>query len=35
MSTANPIYDTSKHLDEDDITSIMDYSDEKLLDKLD
>jgi hypothetical protein len=33
MSTANPIYDTLKYLDEDDI--IMDYSDDKLLDKLD
>ena len=33
MSTANPIYDTLRYLDEDDI--IMDYSDNKLLDKLD
>ena len=33
MSTANPIYDTLKYLDEDDI--IMDYSDDKLLNKLD
>ena len=33
MSSANPIYDTLKYLDEDDI--IMDYSDNKLLDKLD
>jgi hypothetical protein len=33
MSTANPIYDTLKYLDEEDI--IMDYSDYKLLDKLD
>jgi len=33
MSTANPIYDTLKYLDEDDI--IMGYSDNKLLDKLD
>ncbi len=32
-SVANPIYDTLKYLDEDDI--IMDYSDNKLLDKLD
>ena len=33
MSVANPIYDTLKYLDEEDI--IMDYSDNKLLDKLD
>lgn len=33
MSTANPIYETLKYLDEDDI--IMEYSDDKLLDKLD
>ena len=33
MSSANPIYETLKYLDEDDI--IMDYSDEKLLKKLD
>jgi hypothetical protein len=33
MAVANPIYDTLKYLDEDDI--IMDYSDNKLLDKLD
>jgi hypothetical protein len=33
MSTANPMYDTLKNLDEDDI--IMDYSDDKLLNKLD
>ena len=33
MSTANPIYDSLKYLDEDDI--IMEYSDDKLLDKLD
>ena len=32
-SVANPIYDTLKYLDEDDI--IMDYSDDKLLNKLD
>ncbi len=32
MSTANPIYDLLKYLDEDDI--IMEYSDDKLLDKL-
>ena len=32
-SAANPIYDTLKYLDEDEI--IMDYSDNKLLDKLD
>ena len=32
-SVANPIYDTLKYLDEDDI--ILDYSDDKLLDKLD
>ena len=32
-SVANPIYDTLKYLDEDDI--ILDYSDNKLLDKLD
>ena len=33
MSSANPIYETLKYLDEDDI--IMDYSDDKLLNKLD
>ncbi len=33
MSTVNPIYDKLKYLDEDDI--ILDYSDDKLLDKLD
>ena len=33
LSTANPIYDTLKNLDEDDI--VIDYSDDKLLDKLD
>jgi hypothetical protein len=33
MSSANPIYETLKYLDEDDI--VMDYSDNKLLDKLD
>ena len=32
-SVANPMYDTLKYLDEDDI--ILDYSDNKLLDKLD
>jgi hypothetical protein len=32
MSVANPIYETLKYLDEDDI--IMDYSDDKLLNKL-
>jgi hypothetical protein len=32
-SVANPIYDTLKYLDEDDI--ILDYSDDKLLNKLD
>jgi hypothetical protein len=32
MSSANPIYETLKYLDEDDI--VMDYSDDKLLDKL-
>jgi hypothetical protein len=32
-SVANPVYDTLKFLDEDDI--ILDYSDDKLLDKLD
>ena len=32
-SVANPIYDTLKYLDDDDI--ILDYSDNKLLDKLD
>ena len=32
MSTANPIYDSLKYLDEDDI--IMEYSDDKLLNKL-
>mgnify|MGYP000881290709 CR=1 FL=1 len=30
-SVANPIYETLKYLDEEDI--IMDYSDNKLLDK--
>jgi hypothetical protein len=29
----NPIYETLKNLDEDDI--VMDYSDNELLDKLD
>jgi hypothetical protein len=33
LSVANPIYDTLKYLDDDDI--IMEYSDNKLLDKLD
>ena len=33
MSSANPIYETLKYLGEDDI--VMDYSDDKLLDKLD
>jgi hypothetical protein len=33
LSTANPIYDTLKKLDEDII--VMDYSDDKLLDKQD
>ena len=33
MSSANPIYETLKYLDEDDI--ILNYSDDKLLDKLD
>ena len=33
MSSANPIYETLKYLDEDDI--VMEYSDDKLLDKLD
>jgi hypothetical protein len=33
MSTANPIYETLKKLDEDDIA--MDYSGKKILDKLD
>jgi hypothetical protein len=33
LSAANPIYETLKNLDEDDI--ILDYSDEKLLNKLD
>ena len=31
-SSANPIYETLKYLDEDDI--ILDYTDDKLLDKL-
>jgi hypothetical protein len=31
-SVANPIYETLKYLDEDDI--ILDYSDDKLLDKI-
>ena len=31
-SSANPIYESLKHLDENDI--ILDYSDDKLLDKL-
>ena len=33
MSAANPIYETLKYLDDDDI--ILDYSDNKLLEKLD
>ena len=33
MSSANPIYDTLKYLDEDDI--VLEYSDSKLLNKLD
>jgi hypothetical protein len=33
MSSANPIHETLKYLDADDI--IMDYSDEKILNKLD
>ncbi len=33
LSTANPIYETLKYLDEEDI--VMDDSDDKLLDKLD
>jgi hypothetical protein len=33
LSAANPIYETLKYLDHDDI--ILDYSDDKLLDKLD
>ena len=33
LSTANPIYETLKNLDDDDI--VIDYSDNKLLDKLD
>jgi hypothetical protein len=33
MSSANPIYETLKDLDEDDI--VLEYSDYKLLDKLD
>ena len=32
-STANPIYESLKYLDDDDI--ILDYSDYKLLEKLD
>ena len=32
MSSANPIYETLKYLDEDDI--VMDYSDDKFLDEL-
>ena len=32
MSSANPIYETLKYLDEDDI--ILNYSDDKLLDKI-
>jgi len=31
-SVANPIYETLKYLDDDDI--ILDYSDDKLLDKI-
>ena len=31
-SAANPIYESLKYLDEDDV--ILDYSDDKLLDKL-
>jgi hypothetical protein len=30
-SSANPIYESLKHVDENDIT--LDYSDDKLLDK--
>jgi hypothetical protein len=33
MSTAKPIYDSLKYLDEEDI--IMEYTDGKLVDKLD
>ena len=33
LSAANPIYETLKYLDDDDI--ILDYSDNKLLNKLD
>ena len=33
LSAANPIYETLKYLDDDDI--ILDYSDNKLLEKLD
>jgi hypothetical protein len=33
MSIANPIYKTLKYLNEEDI--VMDYSDDKLLDKID
>ncbi len=33
FSVANPIYETLKYLDDDDI--IMEYSDSKLFDKLD
>jgi hypothetical protein len=33
LSTANPIYETLKYLDEEDF--VMDYSDNNLLDKLD
>ena len=33
MSSANPIYETLKYLEEDDI--VLEYSDMKLLDKLD
>ena len=33
LSAANPIYETLKYLEDDDI--ILDYSDDKLLNKLD
>jgi hypothetical protein len=35
MSSANPIYETLKYLDEDDIIMIMDDTDKKIFQKLD
>jgi hypothetical protein len=33
LSTANPIYNTIKHLDEEEI--IMDHQDDRFLDEID